>query len=177
MNQINALSRAITLAFSSLIAVSALSGCGSSDDRKTPIIDSEHDHDHGDDHDHDDESAVSTEMEQGRLFITAKDGSQAYIYSLAQDKVIQTLPLTGQADAVQSSPDGHYAVVMDRTNNTVNFIIVGLRLKIMAIMITHMLVIRQKCHYSSTIPVLYIFKRLVSKLDYFLMVWVPQATP
>ena len=81
MNQINPLSRAIALAFSSLIAVSALSGCGSSDDRKTPIIDSEHDHDHGDDHDHDDESAVSTEMEQGRLFITAKDGSQAYIYS------------------------------------------------------------------------------------------------
>lgn len=129
MNQINALSPAIALAFSSLIAVSALSGCGSSDDRKTPIVDSEHDHDHGDDHDHDDESAVSTEMEQGRLFITAKDGSQAYIYSLAQDKVIQTLPLTGQADAVQSSPDGHYAVVMDRTNNTVNFYHSGLEIE------------------------------------------------
>jgi len=128
MNQINALSRAIALTFSSLIAVSALSGCGSSDDRKTSAIETEDEHDH-DDHDDDTATVVTNEMEQGRLFITAQDGSQAYIYSLAQDKVIQTLPLTGQADAVQSSPDGHYAVIMDRTNNTVNFYHSGLEIE------------------------------------------------
>lgn len=119
MTQINTLSRAIALAFSTLLAVSALSGCGSSEDRKTPTINSEHN----------DESAVSTEMEQGRLFITAKEGNQAYVYSLAQNKVIQTLPLTGQADAVKSSPNHHYALVMDRDNNAVNFYHSGLEIE------------------------------------------------
>jgi len=125
MNQINPLSRAIALAFSSLIAVSALSGCGSSDDRKTSAIETDDEHDHDDDG----TTAVTDEIDQGRLFITAKDGSQAYIYSLAQNKVVQTLPLTGQTDAVQSSPDAHYAVVMDRTNNTVNFYHSGLEIE------------------------------------------------
>ena len=125
MNQTNALSRAIALAFSSLIAVSVLSGCGSSDDRKTSAIESDDEHNH-DDHDDDGATAVTNEIDQGRLFITATDGSQAYIYSLAQDEVIQTLALTGQVDAVKSSPDDHYAVVMDRTNNAVNFYHSGL---------------------------------------------------
>jgi len=125
MNQITTLSRAIAIAFSSLIAISALSGCGSSDDRKTSATETDDGHDH-DDHDDDGSTAVTEEIDQGRLFMTAKDDSQAYVYSLAQNKVIQTLPLTGPIDAIKTSPNANYAVVMDRTNNTVNFYHSGL---------------------------------------------------
>ncbi|MDN6276107.1 hypothetical protein [Psychrobacter sp.] len=132
MNQLNVLSRSIALALSALLAASVLSGCGSSDDRKTSSTDSGHDHDHGEDgHDHGDgeTSDVAAEMEQGRLFITEEDGSQAYVYSLAQNEVIQTLSLTGQADAVKTSPESNYAVVMDRTNQAVNFYHSGIEIE------------------------------------------------
>lgn len=128
MFQYNSLNRSIALAFSTILAVSALSGCGgSSDDRKTPTTQPDDEHDHGDEHNHgdedihgdedghnhgdeDEESSVTAEFKQGRLLIAEKDSNKAYVYSLAQNKVIQTLDLTGKADALQTSPDGHYAL-------------------------------------------------------------------
>ena len=140
MIQFHPLSKAIALALSTLLTVTALSGCGSDDDRKASTTEPEHDHDHehnhGDDdhdhdhdHDHDEESAVSAELREGRILITDKDSNKAYVYSLAQNKVIQNLDLTGQADAVQTSPNGNYVLVLDRTNQGVNFYHSGLEVE------------------------------------------------
>lgn len=131
MIQFHPLSKSIALALSTLLTVTALSGCGSDDDRKTPTTQPGHDHDHDDDHDHDhdEESEVTAELKQGRILITEKDSNKAYVYSLAQNKVIQNLDLTGQADALQTSPDGNYVIVLDRTNQGVNFYHSGLEIE------------------------------------------------
>lgn len=126
MFQYNSLNCSIALAFSAILAVTALSGCGASDDRKTPTTQPEDEHNHGDE---DEESSVTAEFKQGRLLIAEKDSNKAYVYSLAQNKIIQTLDLTGQADALQTSPNGHYALVLDRTNQGVNFYHSGLEVE------------------------------------------------
>lgn len=125
MIQFHPLSKSIALALSTLLAVTAVSGCGgSSDDRKTSTTQPDDGHSHGDE-----ESSVTAEFTQGRLFIAEKDSNKAYVYSLAQNKVIQTLDLTGQADALQTSPNGHYALVLDRTNQGVTFYHSGLEIQ------------------------------------------------
>ena len=129
---IKPLSLALTtlVAVTGLATIASLTGCGSSDDRKASatIGDDHNGHGDHDGHDHSVDDAVNAEIKQGRLFITGKD-KKAYIYSLAQGKVIQTLDLDIQADALQQSPNGGYALILDRTNQAVNFYSSGLSIE------------------------------------------------
>lgn len=109
------------------IAPLGLTGCGASDDRKEPV-NAHGDHDH-DGHDHSVDTEVAAEINQGRLLIAADENDQAYVYSLAKGKIIQTVDLDIQADALVTSPSGGYALVLDRTNQAVKFYDSGLRVE------------------------------------------------
>lgn len=122
MSRKNPLTNAVTLALLAGLTVSPLSGCGSSEDRANAT--SGHDHHH---HHHDPE--VAAEIAQGRLLIADQDSDTAYVYSLAQNKIIQTFANAGHIDALQTSPQGKYALSLDRKNNQVNFYHSGLRVE------------------------------------------------
>lgn len=119
---------AMTLLASAMMVL--LSGCGASDDRKEAAF-PPHDHDHSHDHDHGHgtDDSVTAEISNGRLLIAEKGSNHAYVYSLAQQKVIQTLTLAANADALQTSPEGNYALVLDRSQQLVNFYHSGLEIE------------------------------------------------
>lgn len=120
MNRHPRLKQSTALILTTLFSVSVLTGCGSSDDRKVSTIGHD-DHEEGHDHDHDVDDSVNAEVKNGRLLISDKESNKAYVYSISQNKVIQTIELQAKADALVSSSSGNYALVLDRTNNMVNF--------------------------------------------------------
>ena len=114
------LTKAIAFALFGGLSLGMLSGCGSSDDRANATSGHEH-HDHeGHDHeghDHHHDAGVDAEIAQGRLLIADHDNHKAYVYSLTQNKVIQTIDNVGHIDTLQTSPQGKYVLSLDRENN------------------------------------------------------------
>ncbi|WP_230656077.1 hypothetical protein [Psychrobacter sp. I-STPA10] len=123
----NPLTKAIVFALFGGLTISTLTACGSSDDRANAAANQAHHHDHDHHHEHDDK--VDAEVAQGRLFIADHDNNKAYVYSLAQNKIIQTLDDTGHIDTLQTSPQGKYALALNREDNKVSFYHSGLRVE------------------------------------------------
>ncbi|WP_227431140.1 hypothetical protein [Psychrobacter sp. I-STPA6b] len=117
------LTKAIAFALFGGLTISTLTACGSSEDRANATVDHHHDHHH-----HHDEG-VDAEVAQGRLLITDHDSDTAYVYSIAQNKIIQTFGNAGHIDALQTSPEGKYALALNRQDNLVNFYHSGLRVE------------------------------------------------
>lgn len=113
------------LSYAILIGAVALSGCGSSDDRKESHTDGHDDHNHDG---HIDANAQK-EVNQGRLIMTDKDAKKAYVYSLAQKKVIQTLDIAHAGSDIYASPEKRFALLRSRNNNHTGFINSGLSLE------------------------------------------------
>lgn len=65
---------------------------------------------------------------QGRLIFTNADATRplAYTYDLEDKKIINTYALKGKVSNIYSSPSYRYAVILDRENDTVQFIDGGL---------------------------------------------------
>jgi hypothetical protein len=101
-----------------LCAAAALTGCGDAEtnivELAPTIIDSE------DEHDHDEE------LSKGRLAITAADEAVIHIFDLDDNSLVESLTLTNPAEYLYASPENRYAVAVQRTLDTVEFIDGGL---------------------------------------------------
>ena len=117
-----AITQAIAVALFGGLTISTLTACGSSEDRANATVEHHHHHHHHDE-------GVDAEVAQGRLLIADHDSETVYIYSLAQNKIIQTFDGAGHVDALQTSPQGKYALALNRQNNQVNFYHSGLRVE------------------------------------------------
>lgn len=109
------------------LATLSLMACGSPEDRERATTENPHQHQHkpvggmG-------EIAKLNIISQGRLLVSDHDSNKAYVYGLQENKVLQTLELSGSADGLQTSPQGKYALVLDRHNGVVTFFDSGLSL-------------------------------------------------
>jgi hypothetical protein len=104
-----------------LVCAAALTGCGDAETNITelePTIIIEDDDDH--DHDHDEE------VGEGRLAITAADQAVIYVYDLEDNSLIDSLNLTHPAEYLYASPENRYAVSIQRTLDSVEFVDGGL---------------------------------------------------
>lgn len=61
----------------------------------------------------------------GRIAISSSD-NKLFIYDLAEERIISEFPLNYPAQAVYASPEYRYAVVVQRTDDTVSFVDSGL---------------------------------------------------
>jgi len=105
-------------------ATVTLMGCGDSETKitelpPTPVpapIDDGHDHDH-DNH---------QELGQGRLAIAAADQAVVHIFDLEDNNLVESLTITNPAEYLYASPENRYAVAVQRSFDTVEFIDGGL---------------------------------------------------
>ena len=95
-------------------AATALIGCGDSNTTITEIaptptqIDDEHDH--------------GGELGKGRLAIAEVDQSVVHIFDLEDNSLVESITLTNPAEYLYASPEGRYAVAVQRSLDTVEFI-------------------------------------------------------
>ena len=100
------------------IAATSLVGCGDSETTitelpPTPVaVDDDHDHDQ-----HDDE-----ELGKGRLAIASADQAVVHIFDLEDNSLVESLTITNPASALYASPENRYAVAVQRSFDTVEFI-------------------------------------------------------
>lgn len=97
--------------FSSLFAVALLALVGCNDKDTLPPID-DHDHDH-----------VET---AGRLVVGQASPATAHVVNLDDGSTLKSLTLDFAASAIYASPDRRYAVLLQRTNDQVQFVDGGL---------------------------------------------------
>lgn len=95
-------------------AATALVGCGDSKTTITEIeptpatIDDGHDHD--------------AELGKGRLAIADEEQAVVHIFDLEDNSLVESLTLTNPAEYLYASPEGRYAVAVQRSFDTVEFI-------------------------------------------------------
>lgn len=95
-------------------AATVLVGCGDSETNITEIaptlapIDDGHDHD--------------TELGKGRLAIAAADQAVVHIFDLKDNSLVESLTITNPAEYLYASPENRYAVAVQRSFDTVEFI-------------------------------------------------------
>jgi hypothetical protein len=95
-------------------AATALVGCGDSETNITEIaptptqIDDEHDH--------------GGELGKGRLAIADADQAVVHIFDLENNSLVESITLTNPAEYLYASPEGRYAVAVQRSLDTVEFI-------------------------------------------------------
>lgn len=107
-----------------LASITSLIGCGGDD---TTIIEKdsvvEEDRDLDDDHDHDDDILIES---QGRLAVLNADSAEAAIFDLENNTLLDSFALTTMPSAMTSSAGMRYAVLVDRSGDSVAFIDGGL---------------------------------------------------
>lgn len=109
-----------------LASMTHLAGCGGDE---TTIIEkdsvAEEDRDLDDDHDHDHDGDVVIESE-GRLVVLNGEGSEAVVYNLEDNTMLDSFALSTVPSAMTASADLRYAVLVDRAGDSVAFIDGGL---------------------------------------------------
>ena len=98
-----------------IVACSALflAGCGDSETNITEITPTptdEHDHDHG------------GEVGKGRLAIADAERAIVHIFDLEDNSLVESVSLTHPAEYLYASPEGRYAVAVQRSVDSVEFI-------------------------------------------------------
>ncbi|MDP2559581.1 hypothetical protein [Psychrobium sp. 1_MG-2023] len=98
-------------------AATALIGCGDSETNITeitptpaPAAGHDHDHDHG------------QELGKGRLAIADADQAVVHFFDLEDNSLVDSLSITNPAEYLYASPEGRYAVAVQRSFDTVEFI-------------------------------------------------------
>lgn len=107
-------------ALASAILVSLLSACGSDKHTvidNTPVVDQPS------------EPHPELELPAGRLAINSPGSNQVSIYDLTSNQVINTFSVTNTVSALYASPNGRYAVAIQRNDNLVEFIDGGIYLE------------------------------------------------
>ncbi len=98
------------------IAATGLVGCGDSETTITELpptpVAVEDDHDHHDD----------AELGKGRLAIASADQAVVHIFDLEDNSLVQSVDITNPASALYASPENRYAVAVQPTFDTVEFI-------------------------------------------------------
>lgn len=97
-------------------AVTTLVGCGDSKTTITEIAPTPAPVDDGHDHDHDEE------LGKGRLAIADAEEALVHIFDLEDNSLVESLAITNPASALYASPENRYAVAVQRSFNTVEFI-------------------------------------------------------
>jgi len=103
-----------------LLCAAVLSGCGDAEtniNELPPTIVEEAD-DHDDEHD--------GESSPGRLAIASADEAVVHIFDLEDNTLIDSITITNPAESLYSSPENRYAVAVQRSFDTVEFIDGGL---------------------------------------------------
>ncbi|MBL4823091.1 MAG: hypothetical protein JKX90_06160 [Colwellia sp.] len=97
-------------------AATALVGCGDSDTKITEIAPTPTPIDDGHDHDHD------GELGKGRLAIAAVDQAVVHIFDLEDNSLVESIDITNPAEYLYASPENRFAVAVQRSFDTVEFI-------------------------------------------------------
>jgi hypothetical protein len=101
-------------------AATALIGCGGSETtiKETPPthIDNDHRDDH---HDHD---SHEEELSKGRLAIADAEQAIVHIFDLENNALLESIAITNPAEYLYASPESRYAVAVQRSFDTVEFI-------------------------------------------------------
>jgi len=105
----------LVIAFSSL----ALVGCGDSETNITELPPTVVDK--GDDDHHHEE-----ELSKGRLAIASAEQAVVHIFDLESNELVESIDITNPAEYLYASPDSRYAVAVQRSLDTVEFIDGGL---------------------------------------------------
>ena len=101
-------------------AATVLVGCGDSETNITEIPPTPAPIDDGHDHDHD------GELGKGRLAIASADQAVVHIFDLEDNSLIESINITNPAEYLYASPENRYAVAVQRSFDTVEFIDGGL---------------------------------------------------
>jgi len=95
-------------------AATALVGCGDSETNITEIAPTPTPIDDGHDH--------GGELGKGRLAIADAEQAVVHIFDLEDNSLVESITLTNPAEYLYASPEGRYAVAVQRTLDTVEFI-------------------------------------------------------
>ncbi len=102
-------------------AATALVGCGNSETNITELPPTPVDTDTGHDHDN-----HTDELAKGRLAIADAEQAIVHIFDLENNSLVDSINLTNPAEYLYSSPEYRYAVAVQRSFDTVEFIDGGL---------------------------------------------------
>ncbi len=97
-------------------AMTTLVACGDSETKITEIAPTPTPTDDGHDHDH------SVELGKGRLAIAEVDQAVIHFFDLENNSLVESLTITNPAEYLYSSPENRYAVAVQRSFDTVEFI-------------------------------------------------------